>query len=299
MTNSGLDSRDQQLIAAFIDRRMSAEERQVFMKRLDEEDDLYEVFTETVRCRDQQSGRPAEVVEHPAARRRWGRIAAAASLVAVAVTPVVLLNLPAGRYAPRLVADGLLGDVLEEGWLNKDWATMRGPAPGTDEFDTAFRLGVRQVDLEVALALGRGQDASELALEMDILLGTLSLADVMRTYYQEVARLADTPAKALEQAERSDPELREFLAATDAAAVYDLGQWTEAGVLASRSGNTALLGSRSFRRAPRGFPRREWAESGHPLADQLDAVEALLEADEDRLDLERLHEAFTAIIDDR
>ena len=38
MTHSGLDPRDQELIAAFIDGRMSEEDRRSFMQRLDEED---------------------------------------------------------------------------------------------------------------------------------------------------------------------------------------------------------------------------------------------------------------------
>ena len=83
MTHSGLDPRDQELIAAFIDQRMSPVDRQAFMQRLDEEGDLYEVFVETVRFRDQEAGRPATVVEHPAMRRQWGRLAALAAVLIV------------------------------------------------------------------------------------------------------------------------------------------------------------------------------------------------------------------------
>jgi len=143
----GVSGRDLETIAAFIDRRLSAEERRAFMRRLDTEEELYEVFVETVRYRDQSAAGQAEVAEHPSSSRRWPLLAAAAAIVVVAVTPVVLLNLPAGRYAPRLVADGRLAPALDDGWLEKGWSTMRGPAPGTGEFDTAFRLGVRQVDL--------------------------------------------------------------------------------------------------------------------------------------------------------
>jgi hypothetical protein len=56
MPNSGLEPRDQELIAAFIDRRMPAEERRAFIERLDREEALYEVFVETVRSREQRTG---------------------------------------------------------------------------------------------------------------------------------------------------------------------------------------------------------------------------------------------------
>ena len=95
----GVSGRDLETIAAFIDRRLSAEERRAFMRRLDTEEELYEVFVETVRYRDQSAAGQAEVAEHPSSSRRWPLLAAAAAIVVVAVTPVVLLNLPAGRYS--------------------------------------------------------------------------------------------------------------------------------------------------------------------------------------------------------
>ena len=293
MTETGLSPRDQELIAAFIDRRLSAEDRRAFMQRLDAEEDLYEVFVETVRYRDRQSGRPAQVIDHPAGGRRWGRLAAVAAAVAAVLTPVVLLNLPAERYAPTLVADGLLGPVLDEEWYLKRWPVMRGPGPGSDELDTAFRLGVRQVDLEVALRLGRGEDAAVLAGEIDRLLDGLAMAEVLQLLYDEVGELAGEPERALARAEESDAELRTFLG--DAAPAYDLGQWTEAGVLAARSGNTELLGSRRFRGALRDLLRAERPE----LADELRTIVGLLDAPQDRMELARLEAAFSAIVNRR
>lgn len=291
MTDTGLSPHDQEMIAAFIDRRLSPEERQGFMERLDSEEELYEVFVETVRYRDRRTGRPATVIEHPAGRRRWARAAAVAALVAAAVTPVVLRYLPAERYAPALVADGLLRSVLADEWYVKGWSVMRGPSPGTDEFDTAFRLGVRQIDLEVALRLGRVEDATYLAGEIDGLLDGLTLAEVLQLRYDEVRRLAAEPERALERAEAGDAELRSFLG--EDAAAYDLGQWVETGILAARSGNSELLGSRDFRGALRGFPRQEWPE----LAAELERTEGLLEVPEERLDLPRIEELLSELVD--
>ncbi|MFQ5349452.1 MAG: hypothetical protein ACE5EG_03295 [Thermoanaerobaculia bacterium] len=292
MTSSGLDPHDQEMIAAFIERRLSEEERRAFMKRLDDEEALYEVFVETVRYRDQEAGGPATVIEHPASRRRWGRPATVAAVVSLAVaTPVVLLNLPGRRYAPRLVADGLLDTILEEGWYVKRWSVTRGPGPGIGGLATAFRLGVRHVDLEVALGFGRSDDAAILATELGLLLESIALSEPLQVRYTEVGQLAGEAERALRLAEQNEPLLVASLG--DDAAAYELGKWTEAGVLAARSGNLDLLGARSYRRSLGGFPRDDWPE----LAARLDEIEGLLGTPQDRLDLAKLERAFTAIID--
>ena len=53
MTPSGPTPKDLETIAAFIDQRLSPEEREEFMRRLDAEEALYEVFVETVRYREE------------------------------------------------------------------------------------------------------------------------------------------------------------------------------------------------------------------------------------------------------
>lgn len=291
MTNSDLDPQDQEMIAAFIDRRMSAEDRQAFMKRLDEEEALYEVFVETVRFRDQEAGRPATVIAHPASRRKWGRLAAVAALIAVAVAaPVVLRNLSEAGYASRLVADGTLSGLLDDQWLDKGWPTMRGSSPGTNEFDTALQAGVRQVELEVALRLGRGDDAEYLAGGLEHLLRGIVMSDHLRLDYAEVREAVAEPETALARAEAVGQALAGFL--RDDRIAYDLGQWAEAGVLAARSGNTGLLGSRAFKRELRGFQKERWPTLGAAIAE----VAGLLDAPGDQMDLPRLETVFAAII---
>ena len=291
MTNSGLDPQDQELIAAFIDRRMLAEDRQAFMRRLNEEEALYEVFVETVRFRDQEVGRPATVIEHPASRPQWGRLAAVAALIVVGVvTPVVLSNLPATRYARELVSDGTLSAVLTDEWLTKQWRVTRGASPGTDEFDTAVRLGVRHVDLEVALHLGRRDDAESLAAQIQNLLGVILMSDPFQIAYDEVGELVGSPPEALERVKAIEADLGGFLGEVGVA--FDLGQWAEAGVLAARSGNTDLLGSRGFSRSLRGFQKEDWSTFDAAF----DEVEGLLGSPAGEMDLSRLETAFETII---
>lgn len=70
MKDRGLEPGDAEMIAAFLDRRLSDRERRDFMERLDRDEALYELFVETVRHREGSAG--ARVLEHPAAGDRGG-----------------------------------------------------------------------------------------------------------------------------------------------------------------------------------------------------------------------------------
>ena len=296
MTDSGLEPRDLELIAAFIDRRLSEEERRAFQERLDNEEALYEVFTETVRYRDQRAAGPAVVVEHPASRRQWGRLAAVAALLAVAVaTPLVLRDLTSERYAESLVADGRLDPAPGPGWIEQEWPRMRGvsPLPGAD---AALRAGVQAMDLEVALRLGRNEDALILTQQLERTVESLELPEVVLVYYSELGwRLeAGLPVEDL-LGLAEEAEAGFALQFPELAAAYRLGRWAEAGKLAARSGNRELLASRAFRREARELARPEvpWDE---PLAAALEKSAGLLGVSAGELDLAALEAAFIDVI---
>ena len=297
MTNGGLDTRDQELIAAFIDGRMPEEERRAFMRRLDEEEGLYEVFVETVRFRDRQSGRPATVVEHPASRR-WSRLAAIAALVAVAVaTPVLLRTLGGGELVEMLAADDRLGLALGGGWFEQGWSRTRGIAPGGPETDAAFRVGVQVVDLEVALRLGRDEEAVILTRRLERDLGAIELSQPLRLCYEGIRELiaGGTPGdEALAMARSTECLFGERF--PELAAANRLGGWAEAGRLAARAENRDLLESRRFGRELRDL--RQVGDWDPVVATRLEEIDALLEVPAPDLDLPALAKAFTAIIDE-
>lgn len=54
MTDPKLAPSDLELLAAFIDQRLSGAERRAFLERLEVDERLYEVFVETVRTRDEE-----------------------------------------------------------------------------------------------------------------------------------------------------------------------------------------------------------------------------------------------------
>lgn len=290
----GLSPADVELIAAFIDRRLLGEERRAFLERLDRDEALYEVFVETVRYRDQAAGAPAEVVEHPASGRRWGRLGAVAALVAAAIaTPLFLRTTGPVPWGERLAEGAGLEAALGEDWQVQRWSVTRGIGAGTDEADTAFRLGVRAFDLEVALRAGRTDDAVTLTYRLETLLDEVELSEPLQLAYERVRQLTaeGAPGEALALAEKTAGPVREALTGVEHA--YDLGAWAEAGRLAARSGNRELLRDRRYRRDLARLGRRSWDPE---VARELAGLSELLAAPAAELELERLESAFATLI---
>lgn len=293
MTPRDLQPQDAELIAAFIDRRLPEKERQAFMERLDSDEALYEVFVETVRCRDELAGKPAEIIGHPSSRRAWGRYAAIAALLALAVaTPFVIRSFSEESYAEMLVADGQLDEYLTEGWYEQPWSEMRGTQPGRSEADTAFRIGVRVVDLEVAL-WAKNEDAPYLVKRLQALLREVQFSEPLELSYSAVQEMIDR------EAPREDivafAKSTEVLVKAQLFEVnrsYTLGRWAETGRLAARSGNRSLLRSRRFRRVLFELVREDWpGEVSSGLARLGELLLGPLEVGELRL----LEEAFSSV----
>lgn len=289
-----LDPRDQELIAAFIDKRLSAEERTVFMRRLDEDEALYEVFSETVRFQDQQTGRPATVLGHPRNRARWLVPAVAAAVLAVAAAALLVPGLSERSYAETLVARGGLDTSPGGDWYAPSWAVTRGIDAALPEADAAFRAGVLAMDLEVALGLELSEDAFILTRQLESVLAGVDRSEGLQALYRRLgARLeAGAPGDELsELAARADGLFVEQL--PDLERAYRLGRWAEAGKLAARSGNRELLSSRSFGRDLRSLGRERWDPR---VAAALETTAALLAVPEGQLALEALEAAFETIL---
>lgn len=296
MTTRDLAPEDAELIAAFIDRRLSEKERRAFMGRLDTEEALYEVFVETVRYRDQGSDEPGEVVEHPSARGPLGRFAAIAALLVFAVaTPILIRSLSEKSYAEMLVSDGQLDGYLEAGWYDPLWSTMRGGSLGTSEAKTAFRVGVRVVDLEVALRVGKLEDGQALAGEIERLLEGIEMSDPLRLQYGEIRRQLKEglePEQALRLAESVEAVLPDLFAGFVPA--YELGRWTEAGKLAAQSGSTKVLRSRSFAASLKELERHDWSQD---VVVSLSRLTELLSRPDGNLNRRALVDAFLSILE--
>lgn len=300
MSDTSLSPSDSETIAAFLDQRLSEEERRAFIERLDREPALYEVFVETVRYREsQEAGAGAEVVEHPSRRGgSWMIPGAVAAMLAIAVFGPFLID-EASRHsglalARDLVEGGDLEAVLEPDWYEQGWRRTRGLTPLRSDVDSAFRVGVHTVDLEVALRLGREEEALRLLRYIDRELGNVDSADRLRQSFGEMLRRAERGVAAerlVESLREAEPLALELPVGHG----YAFGTWAEAGKLAARSRQEDLLRSRQFLQLLESIRDHAWTE----VVDQrLDEIETMISALHQPIDPAALEEAFTAIIDE-
>ena len=132
-----------------------------------------------------------------------------------------------------------LAEGLPTSWDVQPWTVIRGNATGRfDPEDVAFRMGVRSVDLALALTLGQNETARFLAAELESLAGEVDLGQPLVLRYRQVAAATrDGSPSALEAAARARAELTTYL---DADRVR-LGQWTELGRIAAVAGDRSYL----------------------------------------------------------
>lgn len=299
MTDRDLIMEDAELIAAYLDRQLSAEEQGAFLQRLDAEAALYETFVDTVRFRDEQQRGPAPVVEPSRSRLLWALPAAVAALLAVALVLPFLLNPRGGldtvAMARALVERPRLGAGLGQGWTEHRWRRTRGLTPIASEVDSAFRVGVYAIDLEVALRLGKLDDARVVTNGIIHELGNIDFSEPLKGNYQLLSERLDAGTdfeglhKVIQQIELAAAE---FL---DIDHGYAFGKWTETGRLAVLSGNEDLLRSRALRRGLRTIREYEWTDEVNA---ELDSIGNAIEDRGADLDLPQLQESFTKIINE-
>ena len=163
-----------ELIAGLIDGRLAGEDRARAMKLLANSDEALELFALALRQRHEM---PDVGVVPIASRRRWPQwklvvpIAAAAAL-AIVVLPTLRdrgASPPSAReYAMELGQDPRFVNELPKGWEQRAWAGTRGAGSNREASAStlAFRLGVRSVDLQVALQRGDTAVAGRLIEEI-------------------------------------------------------------------------------------------------------------------------------------
>ncbi|HUO87168.1 MAG TPA: hypothetical protein VM617_07235 [Thermoanaerobaculia bacterium] len=205
---------------------------------------------------------------------RWRRsrsIAVGVAAVAAALTAVVvwspLLDLVGVAGPPSTVAElaaalpsaDTLSPALEATWDRHGWPVTRGTGPATAaEQEAAFRIGVRVVELDVALAAGDRPLATRLTHQIEGLLAPLPGADPLRVLYAGDrgvrGRLADgeSPAALLTLNRQGDELLPpdeggDFPGFVDGS-WYELGKWAGAARLAAVAGDGGFFASRPNRR---------------------------------------------------
>ncbi|HEX7121631.1 MAG TPA: hypothetical protein VF178_04605 [Gemmatimonadaceae bacterium] len=244
---------DLELLAALLDGRLRGAERARALRLLRESDAAREVFADAIRVTNDPSVHTVlPLVSAPRHRRvrRWAVVVplAAAAVLTIAVLPTMRSQ---SETALLLATNELVAPVTDHpdaaarlgtGWEQHTWSVLRGgPSPQADSA-LSFRLGVRTVDLRVALELGDLALADRLAGEM---LGWLESVDFVETassdYRAFRSRLRDSSDATvlLGEATRLEAKLGELLHPF----WFGFGQWCGAGELASQVGSGTFLES--------------------------------------------------------
>ena len=181
--------------------------------------------------------RPLELRPRGSARRIW-TLAAGLALTSAGLGYFLLAKSPS--------VDAVMADFAQRGdatrlpsdWTDPRWPVMRGGGPSLADRALAFRLGVRQADLALAIALGDSPRIQALAIECEVTLAGVPFADEIAVRYRELARKAtDTTADRRAFAASAALAAREAREAVDEPAL-DLGVWAESERLLASAGST-------------------------------------------------------------
>lgn len=247
------EKNDLDLIAAFIDGRLAPAERARAMQLLARDEAAFEVFADALRVQASESDTKVVPIDRLRSRRslnRWTVIvpAAAAAVLLIAVLPRLQTGnngVAAAPGAAAIVAQlgqqpaGLRG-IAGPGWEQRDWSVTRGGTSSLAESARDFRLGVRALDLQVALGTEDRQLADRLTAEMLGWITAIQFSEPVAAKYTDLrARLATT-----------DPHDRLVTGASDAEGSlaqlvdpfwFGLGKWSAAGELAARARQGAFF----------------------------------------------------------
>jgi hypothetical protein len=236
---------DPDLIAAFIDGKLSGAERERVLKLLADSDAAFEVYADAARARadlDADAVIPFSA-PRPHPRRRWTAavpLAAAAALL-IAVLPAVQSRRGNATFAMRAesIAQPLTGQpqlavALRSALDAPRWSVTRGGESTFFDSTAALRLGVRATDLQVALAVADRERAGRTAAEMVALLGSVNLSGDVSAEYGDLRKRitnGDSIAAIIGAASAADDRLRDLLDSR----WYGMGKWLAAGELAART----------------------------------------------------------------
>ncbi len=245
---------DLELIAALIDGRLSGVERDRAVKLLADSDRTLEVFANAIRCQPEQAATKVVPISSAAGWRRW-RVAipvAAAATLTLAVQPLLVARLrsdsSAAQLAVAISTHAGSPNALVAGWESRGWAVMRGGGEsrdpgraGREQPILAFRLGVRSVDLQVALGRSDRTLASRLTDDVLRLLSAVGFSEMVAADYTELrSRLVgDTPEQSIKRASHAEQDLGEFLDSP----YFAYGKWVGAAELAARVHNASFFTS--------------------------------------------------------
>lgn len=268
MTSPRQDHPRPEMLAAFVDGRLSGKEREAMIAHLDACPDCYEVFAETVRFLQDEEPRGEVVpIGREGGRPRflrplyWTAAAIAAVLLAVVIVPGLLPDGDRGAGGEELLTARLAGS-LENAEVAASAVMESGPpsVPGMGPWNTGppspFRIGVRLTDLRVAIAAGDRTAAQRAAADLDTLAPDLTPSIDGWRWRSSTRRAASAIERSVDESDRD---------------ALVAGARAEAGRLAAASGDASFFGTPEGRASYDALVARLGEEA--PAIDDLEALE--------------------------
>ncbi len=291
---------DVETLAAFAEGALDGVARQRVVEHVADCPDCYELVAGTARFLDEEARGPAAdpapspTVLRPAPGRWRSRLAVAATLAAAAAAALLLIGRPTGWWQGPAPAPGpALGELaaalpaapslvttLAADWDAHGWPVSRGTVPtSTEGPQRSFRLGVRVLELDLALRGGDHELARRLTYRIDPLLGSGSAGAPLRGLYTGEQGIrgrlaAGVPPEALLPVSRQGDLLLDGGAAAVDPFWYGFGKWAAAAELAAGAGETSFLAAPLTRRFLAGTDGRDLPAG---VADPLAALRRELE----------------------
>jgi len=245
---AAIDDFDPDLVAAFIDGRLSGAERDRVVRLLAQSEAAFEVYADALRAHaDLAADAPIPFpAPRPVPRPRpvWltaGIPLAAAAALLIAVLPTVqsrranaTFAMGAERIAQPLTGQPQYATALRSALDEPRWSVTRGGGSTFVDTTAALRLGVRATELQVALGVEDRERALRAASEIVALLGSQNLSDAASAEYGDLRKRitnGDSIVAIRGAASTADENLREFLGSR----WYGVGKWLAAGELAARA----------------------------------------------------------------
>jgi len=229
---------DFELISAFIDGRLSGADRARAVRLLADSEEAFEVYSDALRTR---ADLKASAVVPISERRSWrssvpwravGTVAAAA-VVLIAVFPTVQARRDRAvmDVASNELVRPFVGSPEARTLLASDargWSVTRGGSGPLVDSTVAFRLGVRSVDLQVAVAQRDTLRTDRMVREIVEALNDVEMSDYVKAQYEALRTDArqDVAAGVARAEQALDKRLESFW--------FEFGRWVRAGELAAR-----------------------------------------------------------------